>query len=182
MSHTGLTEAAGDSSAGRDRLQHSLPPIQAKSAEDNRCAANEGILFLCVPEVRQRRGKFPESEAARPVSVRGERELKGKGLSGAGWGGKDSRCLSGSSDSFITTTRFMARCACMGGWGVVLCHQKNGRSHTAFYSTESLFVAEQSKQRAASCCQFCAGRITRCVNTQKPNRPNQKDSSVLGWA
>lgn len=181
MSHTGLTEAAGDSSAGRDRLQHSLPPIQAKSAGDNRCAANEGVLFLCVPDVRQRWGKFPESEAARPVIVSGERELKGKGLSGEGWGGKHSNCLSGSNDSFITTTRFMALCVCMGG-RVVLCHQKNRRSHTAFYSTESVFVAEQSKQRAASCCQFCPGRITRCVNTQKPNGPNQKVSSVLGWA
>lgn len=49
--------------------------------------------------------------------MRGERELKGKGLSGAGWGGKHSSCLSGSNDSFITTTRFMAPCVCMEGEG-----------------------------------------------------------------
>lgn len=143
MSHTGLTEAAGDSSAGRDRLQHSLPPIQAKSAEDNRCAANEGILF-CVPDVRQCRGKFPESEVARLVIVRGERELKG--LSGAGWGGKHSSCSSGSNDSFITTTRFMAPRACLGGGRFCVIRRIGDHTQHSTLQNPSLWRSSQNRE------------------------------------
>lgn len=58
-----------------------------------------------------------------------EREKRGQGLSGAGrQGGKHSSCWSGSSDSFITTTRFMAVCVCVrGGRGV--CVRRNRRSN-----------------------------------------------------
>lgn len=71
------------------RLQLTFPPIQAEPAEDNRCAANEGIVWSNV------RLKETNSQTVRSVCIGVERDSKGKGevsLVAGQQGGKRSRC------------------------------------------------------------------------------------------